>query len=231
MSSYYSKFLSKRLCNRLEKFLKENRIICDEQIGFKKGCRTSDHILSLKTLIDKAFKKPKYLYCCFIDLRKAFDVVNRTALFAKLSKYNIHVQGNCLQVLKIIYKEVYYSVKLPEGLTHKISSTVGLKQCCILSPTLFSLYINDLVDMFDSTCNPVELQNGKLSCLLYADDIVLLSESANGLQNCIDKLEYFCKKWNLSVYLNKTNVLIFNKAGRVVRNLKFHYCSENIAIA
>ena len=62
--------------------------------------------------------------------------------------------------------------------------------------------------MFDSTCDPVELQNKKLSCLMYADDIVILSESANGLQNCIDKLEYFCKKWNLSVNLNKTNVLI-----------------------
>ena len=61
--------------------------------------------------------------------------------------------------------------------------------------------------------------------------ILSLSESANGLQNCIDKLEYFCKKWNLSVNLNKTNVLIFNKAGRLVRNLKFHYGSENIAIA
>ena len=65
---------------------------------------------------------------------------------------------------------------------------------------------------------------------MYADDTVLLSESANGLQNCIDKLEYFCKKWNLSVNLNKTNVLIFNKAGRVVRNLKFHYSPENIVL-
>ena len=119
-------------------------IICDEQIGFKKACRASDHILSLKTLIDKVFKKPKYLYCCFIDLRKAFDIVNRTALFVKLSKYNI--QGNFLKVLKNMYNDVYYSVKFPEGLTRKISSTVGLKQGCILSPTLFSLYINDPVE-------------------------------------------------------------------------------------
>ena len=125
LSSCFGKFLSKLLCNRLGKILNENRIICDEQIGFKKGCRTSDHILSLKTIIDKTFKKSKYLYCCFIDLRKAFDIVNKTALFAKRSKYNI--QGNVLQVLKNMYKEVYYSVKLYEGLAHKMSSTVGLK--------------------------------------------------------------------------------------------------------
>ena len=160
MSSCFSKFISKLLCNRLDKILNENRIIGDEQIDFKKECLTSDHILSIKTLIDKAFKKSKYLYCCFIDLRKAFDIVHRIASFAKLSKYNI--QGNVLQVLENMYKEVYYSVKLPEGLTHKISSTVGLKRGCILNPTLFSLYINYLVDMFDSTCDPVELQNRKL---------------------------------------------------------------------
>ena len=62
--------------------------------------------------------------------------------------------------------------------------------------------------MFDSTCDPIELQNRKLYCLLYADDIVLLSESENGLQTCIDKLEYFSKKWNLSVNFDKLNVLI-----------------------
>ena len=58
---------SKLLSNRLDKFLEENNIICSEQIGFKKHCRTSDHILTLKCLIDKAFKLSKSLYVCFID--------------------------------------------------------------------------------------------------------------------------------------------------------------------
>jgi hypothetical protein len=51
----------KILSNRLDKFLIENDIICNEQIGFKKGCRTSDHILTLKCLIDKPFKVSKCL--------------------------------------------------------------------------------------------------------------------------------------------------------------------------
>ena len=72
-------FLSKILSNRLYKFLEENNIICSEQIGFKKHCRTSDYILTLKCLIDKAFKLSKSLYVCFIDLRKAFDTLNREA--------------------------------------------------------------------------------------------------------------------------------------------------------
>ena len=124
LSSCFGKFFAKILCNRLDKYLQENDIICSEQIGFKKGCRTTHHILTLKTLIDKAFRRPKYLYCCFVDLRKAFNVVNRQALFAKLSKYNI--KGCFLQTLRNMYNEVYYAVKLPEGLTQMISSKVGL---------------------------------------------------------------------------------------------------------
>jgi hypothetical protein len=56
-------------------------------------------------------------------------------------------------------------------------------QGCILSPTLFSLYINDLIDNFGPDCEPLELNRKLISCLLYADDIILLSESAKGLQN------------------------------------------------
>jgi hypothetical protein len=80
---------SKLLSDRLDKFLEENNIICSEQIGFKKHCRTSDHILTLKCLIDKAFKLYIPLYVCFIDLRKAFGTVNREALLFKLSHFKL----------------------------------------------------------------------------------------------------------------------------------------------
>ena len=123
-----------------------------------------------------------------------------------------------------MYNEVHYAVKLPEGLTQMVSSKVALKQGGILSPTLvfFTCSINDLADTFDSSCKPVELNKKKLSCLLYADDIVLMSDSACGLQSCINKLELFCNKWNLSVNLDKTNVMIFNKSGCFLKNMSFH---------
>ena len=91
LSSCFGNCFSEILSNRLDKFLEENNIICSEQIGFKKYCRTSDYILTLKCLIDKAFKLSKSLYVCFIDLRKAFDRVNREALLYRLSHYKLSI--------------------------------------------------------------------------------------------------------------------------------------------
>ena len=62
-----------------------------------------------------------------------------------------------------------------------------------------------------------------MSCLMYADDIVLLSKTANGLQTLLCRLEEFCTKWNLRVNLDKTKIIIFNKAGRVLKGHNFLY--------
>ena len=123
--------------------LEENNVLGKEQIGFRRHCRTSDHILTLKCLVDKAFKSSKYLYVCFIDLRKAFDTINREALLYKIYKYNI--SGNFFNIIKNMYDEVRYSVKFGNGATYMFSSKIGVKQGCILSPTLFSLYLNDMI--------------------------------------------------------------------------------------
>ena len=96
--------------NRLEKYLENNNIICPEQIGFKRGVRSSDHIFTLKSLIDKFFKNNKYLYACFVDLKKAFDTVNRQALLFKLNIYNI--RGHFLNIIEDMYNDVSFSIRL-----------------------------------------------------------------------------------------------------------------------
>ena len=81
---------------------------------------------------------------------------------------------------------------------------------------------------FDSTCAPVNLNNLNLSCLMYADDLIIMSESAAGLQHALDKLYHYCMKWKLLVNIGKSNVMIFNKSGRLLKNFnlnmgKMHY--------
>ena len=72
---------------------------------------------------------------------------------------------------------------------------------CILSPLLFNPYINDLPYSFESILSdPFVLPNGtKLCSLLYADDLIILSRSKAGLQNCLSALAQYCRSWMLNI--------------------------------
>ena len=66
--------------------------------------------------------------------------------------------------------------------------------------------------------------------LLYADDIVILSESETGLQNGLYLLECYCDRWKLQVIISKTKAMIFKKGGRNRGNLYFTYKHEKFDI-
>ena len=77
-----------------------------------------------------------------------------------------------------MYSSVKYAVKLSTGSTPLFSSSTGLKQGCNMSPSLFKVFINDIPELLETANNdPVHLGNTKINCLLYADDLVLLSQS------------------------------------------------------
>jgi len=215
---------------RIIKFAEEKNLIPVHQIGYRAKSRTSDHLLTLKNLIDKHIRKQKssYLYTCFVDFKAAFDSVWRTALVYKLVKCEIG--GNILNVIQSMYREVTFRLKLQAGLTREIGTNIGVKQGCVLSPTLFNLYLADLPCIFDASCDPVQILDTKLNCLMFADDIVLFSDSSTGLQNSLDKLKLYCEKWHLTVNTEKTKVLIFNKNGRLLKNHIFKFGEEIVEI-
>lgn len=73
--------------------------------------------------------------------------------------------------------------------------------------------------------DPVYLLTERLDCLMYADDLVLLSSTSQGLQQKLICLSQYCNEWYLKVNLNKTNILVFNKSGKLI-NDKFTYKNE-----
>ena len=111
ITNILGKVFSIILNNRLEKFITSNNLIDDTQIGFKKNCRTSDHMFILQTLIDKYVKKLKSpLYVCFVDFRKAYDSVWRQALMFKLLSQN--VSGMFFRIVKEMYIKNKICVKI-----------------------------------------------------------------------------------------------------------------------
>ena len=225
IGSAFAKLYSLILLNRLIKYIEENELISPHQIGFMKDCRTADHNFLLRTLVEKSKMNKKKLYVAFIDFKKAYDTVDRHLLFERLRK--IGINGQFYRNIVSMYKNTNYSIKLKDGCIEPIHSNLGLRQGCPLSPMLFNLFIEDIGDIFTNAIDddPVNLQGKLISHFLYADDLVLVSESACGLQNCLDKLGTYAERKSLTISIKKSKTMIFNAGGRFLKK-QFHVNGE-----
>ncbi len=223
ITSHLSKIFNFILNKRLVEFIEKNNIMSDFQIGFKKGSRTSDHIFTLKTLIDKYVKKMKKpLYTCFVDFQKAFDRVWHNALFYKLK--TMGVSDKFYAIIKSMYSQTEMAVRVGSTLTSMFPSNIGIRQGDILSPLLFNLFINELpLKLQASDINAPVLVNRSVPCLLYADDLILLSLSKSGLQASLNLLSRFCDEWGLDINVSKSKIMTFVGNGHLMKN-KFTCC-------
>ena len=208
-----SKVFSILLNERLNQYIESNNILNDAQIGFRPKARTVDHIFVLRTIFDKYVKKDNCpVFACFVDFRKAYDSVWRRGLLVKLLRNNI--RGKFYRMLEEMYKWSAAKCDLNNCLSESIQCNVGVKQGDVLSPTLFNLFVNDLPDELTGVRNSLDtpnLSNKPVHCLLYADDLVILSLSKKDLQEKLNQLYRYCKTWKLDINTSKTKIMIFNK--------------------
>ena len=100
-----------------------------------------------------------------------------------------------------------------------------------MSPLLFSLFIND-IELYlqgDTSCG-LNLGNVQLLLLLFADDMVILSENPNNLQNSLNKLLNYCNKWGLEVNTEKTKLVVFRKKGALRCNETWYYNGKKLEV-
>lgn len=210
VGSCIGKLFSSILLERLTKFKDQHCPEPIEQLGFCKGAQTNDHILTLKTVIDKCTKRQKSpLFICFVDLRKAFDCVSRDFLLHKLDKLNI--TGHFFSVIKDMYSKSLAKIKIAKLLSLAIPVMRGTEQGHPLSPDLFKLFIRDLSSAFNSIGDYPYLNETLINHLLWADDLVLLALDQESLQKNIDILSKFCTDWGLSINIKKTKTVVFGK--------------------
>ena len=99
----------------------------------------------------------------------------------------------------------------------------GVKQGCILSAALFSLFVNEIAISMEAVGkHDIQLQPGliELFMLLFADDLAFLSSISMGLQNQLNHLNSVCKEHSLSINTEKSDVVVFRKGGFLGKNEK-----------
>ena len=116
-----------------------------------------------------------------------------------------------------MYQSITFLVRVNGGHLDPIKSFIGLNQGGVLSPLfLITILMIYLASIFDKTCDPVQALRSPLSHLLYAEDLVIISTSHQGLNKCLENLNKYCITWLLEV-------VIFNPVGRLLNWYSFKY--------
>lgn len=220
-----AKVLMAVITERLYNWVYQHNILSEYQAGFRREYSTIDNIYNLTTIVHLKFKEGKKVYAFFVDFKAAFDKVVRKSLIYKL--HAMGVSTKMVRFIESVYNETYSTVWNGQELSEKFETASGVKQGCILSPLLFSLYINDLHDFLEGG---LQVGNLNIRLLLYADDIVLISDDVNVLQKMIKKLETYCNYWNLEVNLAKSKIMVFRNGGRLAHHEKWVFNGEEIDI-
>ena len=226
--SVLGKIFTRVLNNRLTKWAEDYGIYVEAQGGFRQGRGTTDNIFILYNIINTSINSGKTLYTAFIDFSKAFDYVVRDNLWYKLLK--LGVNGKMLNILKSMYSHVKNKVFYKGNKSDSFESVLGVRQGDCLSPFLFAIYINDLEYSLNQCNTGIHFGNFKIVSLLYADDIILLSDSVQGLQNGLNCLYDFCDRWRLKLNIRKSKVVVFKK-GQRNRHDKWFYGINELDIA
>ena len=209
LTSCLAKLAEKVISIKLNQYLKENNLIIKKQSGFRSHRSTKDNIFYLSQTILESFNRKKKVCSIFFDIASAFDKVWHKGLIFKLVKMKIPL--HLISWIKNFLENRTFTVKIGDYVTTKYEITAGVPQGAVLSPILFSIYINDI---------PINYNKNKAYSFLFADDLnsFYIFKSFANVEKKINKdlllLEKWLVKWRLLMAPSKCNYLVFSTANK-----------------
>ena len=181
----------------------------------------------MTTIIRNKNAEGRSLFSAFLDIKKAFDWIDRDLLNYKL--LSVGINGKIYNSIKRLYQNTTSCIKLNSINTEWFNVKSGVRQGDSLSPTLFNVYVNDLINELNSLNIGIDINGRKICCLLYADDIVIFSNTADKLQALLDTVHNWCFKWKMKLIYNKSNVMHFRTSRRSRTTVPFNYGTTALA--
>ena len=145
------------------------------QFGFMPGRSTMEAIFLIRQVMERYKEQKKDLHMVFIDLEKAYDKIPRNLMWWALDKHKVPTKY--VTLIKDMYDKVVTSVRTTDGDTNVFPINIGLHQGSALSPYLFALVIDEVTR---------DIQGDIPWCMLFADDVVLVDESREGVNRKLE---------------------------------------------
>ncbi|BHF60198.1 hypothetical protein SprV_0100316100 [Sparganum proliferum] len=220
------KIFARILLNRLNNHL-EQGLLPESQCGFRRHRGTTDMIFAARQLQEKCQEMRTHLYSTFVDLTKAFDTVNREGLWKIMQKFGC--PQRFIEMVRQLHDGMMARVTDNGAVSEAFAVTSGVKQGCVLAPTLFSLMFSAmLMDAYRggerlgiriAYRTDGELLNQRrmqfqshvstttVHELLFADDCALNTTSEEEMQRSMDLFSAACANFGLVINTQKTVVM------------------------
>nr|VZI45446.1 unnamed protein product [Spirometra erinaceieuropaei] len=219
------KIFARILLNRLNNHL-EQGLLPESQCGFRRHGGTTDMIFAARQLQEKCQEMRTHLYSTFVDLMKAFDTVNREGLWKIMQKFGCPERFT--QMVRQLHDGMMARVTDNGAVSEAFAATNGVKQGCVLAPTLFSLMFSAmLMDAYRDERSGIRIAyrtdghllnhrrmnfQSRVSTttvheLLFADDCALNTTSEEEMQRSVDLFSAAWENFGLVVNTQKTVVM------------------------
>ena len=210
----YASILLHRVAEQVDPLLHE------AQCGFRKGRGTSDAIFTLRSVESVCKRHGACMAKAYIDFTKAYDCIDREALWRILQMYGVH--SHLITLLKDLHSDTFASVKLDGQIGREFQVTAGVRQGCVIAPTLFNVVIDFIIRkalrLMPENCGiSLRTRQGglvpessieRIVLLLYADDLVLVSHNPAELALMLKMIDQVSSSLGLFINAAKTEIQI-----------------------
>ena len=209
LTSCMCKLMERMVNKRLMWYLERNKILMDEQAGFRQFRSTEDQIASIAQTIEDGYQRQQHTSTVWVDMEKAFGKVWKKGLVLQLIQAG--VSHNMLEWIEKYLSQRTGRVSLQGKETRQADFKDGVPQGGVLSPTLFLVFMNSIQNIIKP----------HVKAALYADDLALIcSEDSCGtaqvrLQECLTLLEQWTEDWAMTVNAAKTTYSIISLSTKI----------------
>lgn len=218
LTSHVMKVLLKIILNRNRNKIETE--INEVQSGFRQKVGTREGVFNLRIILEKYLEYNRDVFICFIDFEKAFDRVKHEKMIECLN--NIRIDGEDLRIISNINWKQRAVVKTEKGFTDEIEIKRGVRQGCVMSPSQFNLYTENIFrENHDIT--GIGIGGKNINNLRFADDTVLIADKVENLQKHLDIINQIGHThFNTKINISKTKIMVVSKQDKTAEKIKIN---------